>query len=741
MKGTLFSADFVQDSNDNLRLIEINTDTAIHANGIQYLDFSGFIEILSGSALTKIKIVQKRFHDNLVSAISESVQQSGLPITEFTTILEEDATIYPTSIDDATDTFILRMAYDEAALFDSEYAKDKKGVLELFSDSGDSGSIAEYYVSSSTDGVSDYLSLGVNSTNSPDFVVKDLDNTNTPLSFYKLGKSSETLETRYTEFKESLSENEIALKFYENTSVTKVKSFRSINIIYGSNLDVLNLGNYAGDSLLEKPSSIHYDDSIINNKINVKHYYEFATSYPRFTDTENWGGIFEEEEIVKADGTTVLVSSASVGDDFKSYYIEGTPDTDIVSEFMEWSHPGSELPSGSYVTSSTLINNIEQPLTYGLVSHVVLEDSSDFRASASSHLLTYEIASDSIRYETLNKITPATHKLISLSSGTVNIQSVTYEVLDGEYKSNILDMETADTFFLSNGELSVKIVTHNCFPAGTKITLADGSQKNIEDLTTKDKILTWNEHTSDTEEGTIGNIVKKDDNLLIHLTTNHGDIKSTSFHKFYVKGKRWTAAQDITIGDILINSSNEEVIVTDRTEVLGNVEVYHILDVKDNHTYFANNLLVHNFKYSSCFPSGTKISLYEWEDGENNYINIEDILVGDKIKTFNLETGITELGEVGELKEHKVPTTLEITFDDNTELVTTPSHPLWCPVRKKWIPAGELLPSDFCINENGDEVQITTIDNLEGNHTVYNLLTVTPNHNFFANGILVHNKF
>jgi len=738
MKGTLFSVDFIEESNGNLRLLEVNTDTTIKQASLQYIDYSGFINVLSGSAITEVTIIHKYWHEDLVSDISESLHQSASFITNFTTIKEEDSTIYPTSVEDSDTKFILRMAYDEAAVFDSEYTKNKKSVLNLFTDAELPDYVAEYYVSSSVDGVVDILPNEFNSTNMPDVVIKDLNlSVNSPLQFYKIGKSSETPENRYSEFKQQVQEDYLVLKYYENTEDSKVRSLRSMNIIYGGNLDILNLGNFVGEGLFEKPTSIDYFDNFISNKIDVKHYYELATSYPRFSTIDNWGGIFEEEEIVKADGTTVLISSASIGDEFKSYYIEGAPDTDSVSEFMEWSHPGSELPSGSYITSSVLINNIEQPLTYGIVYHITLEDGSDFRASVGSHLLTYDVTRNAIRYSELYELTTDNHKLINLSGGTVNIQSITIDILDGQYNANILDMETADTFFLSNGELSVKIVTHNCFPAGTKITLADGSQKNIEDLTIQDKLLTWNENSGDLVEGTIGNIVKKTDNLLIHLTTSNGEIKSTPFHKFYVKNNKshWTDAQDIVIGDILLDKDSNEVVVTDRTEIVESVEVYHILDVKDNHTYFANNLLVHNFKYGTgCFIAGTKVSL-----PSGDVKNIEDVLVGEEVLTYNEESGEQEVGKVGDLKTHEVTQIIRLTLDNENIIITTKEHPFFVE-GKGWVKAGELESLDVCKKVDGSESLISTVEVLEETHTVYNLLSVSENHNFYANGILVHNK-
>ena len=49
MKGTVFSADFVKDSNGNLRLLELNTDTGFIGQELVNFDFSGFLSVLSST--------------------------------------------------------------------------------------------------------------------------------------------------------------------------------------------------------------------------------------------------------------------------------------------------------------------------------------------------------------------------------------------------------------------------------------------------------------------------------------------------------------------------------------------------------------------------------------------------------------------------------------------------------------------------------------------------------------------
>ena len=756
MKGTFFSADFIEDVNGNLRLLELNTDTAVTTGGLSHIDFTGFIDMLYSSSINEVHVISKNWHSGIVTKLSQSLAETAPFITSFQNTIEQDSSVYPTVIEDSTNKFILRMAYDESAVFDSEYAKNKKNVLELFYNAGDTLSIAEYYVSSSINGVTDILPNEFNSSNIPDVLTKNLSNVNSPLSFYKIGKSSLSASDRYTELKSFFDEDTLIVKYYENPADVKVKSIRSFNIIYGSNLDVLNLGTFIAEALFDKPAEIEFDDSLSATQTNIKHYYELSTSYPKFNTYEGWGGIFEEEEIVKADGSTVLISNAVVGDEFKSYYIEGAPDTDVISEFMNWSHSGNQLPSGSYLTSSILVNNLEQPLVYGLVYHFVLEDNSDFRAAAGSHMLIYDTVEDCIKYEDIQKITTEHHKFIDLNGGLVNIQSISIEILDGAYSAHTVDMEQSDAFFLSNGNLSVKIVTHNCFPAGTEITLANGDVKNIEDLTVNDTLLTWNEKTGELVEGSIGNIVKKVDNLLIHLITSEGEIKSTPFHRFYVKGKKWISAQDIVIGDILLNEEGKDVRVNNKHELIGEVEVFHILDVRDNHTYFANNILVHNFKIQqSCFIAGTKILMEDY-----SYKNIEEILIGEKVLSLNIDTKNLEVKKVTGVKTPIHDDIVTYKFSNGTEISCTFDHPFfindyqiasYLPSKTQFLneigvynignEIHQIHVGDNVIDVNGNTVEILSITEMETpKPTQTYIITVEDNHNFYANGILVHNK-
>jgi len=733
MKGTFFSADFIKDNSGNLRLLELNTDTAVLDGAINQLNYSAIETLISESSIDEVHVIYKTFQKNFVTEFSSRISQNTSASVNL--IHEDESTIYPTSIEDADNKFILRMAYDESAIFDSTYCKNSINPLSLFTSASFGQYVAEYYVSSS-----EYFYNGLNTTlnsaNMPDVIVKPTNNVpSQPNDFYKIGSSSLDLNTRWATFTSSFEADNLIINFYNDTNDTKAKSYRSFNIIYGSNLDIIALGDYEIEALFEKPTSLAYDDTLIQNKANIKHYYEITTNYPKFSSWGSWNGIFEDEQILKSDNTLVAIPSASVGDSFKSYFISGSPNTDVPYEFMQWSYPGNELPSGSYATSSILINNIQQPISYNTTVKTTIGTDNSFRASGASHVLIYDSGSDAIRYEEICNLETGSHYMFDTTGSIIPITDVTFEILDGDYHQYIIDMESTDTFFINTG-LGIKIVTHNCFPAGTEITLSDGKVKLIEDLTTEDVLLTYNETTKEYSSGSIGNIQKRKERLLIHLITEAGDVKSTALHQFFVKEKGWVKCQDILVGDTLVHEDGSEVLITDRNDLVGDFEVYHIIDVKNNHTYFANGFLVHNSKFSvpSCFIAGTEITL-----SNGDVKNIEDVVVGEEVLTYNEESNETEVGIVGNLKESEVNSIVRITLDNEIVIHTTHEHPFYVN-GKGWVKAGELEVLDTCKKVNGEESIISTVDVLEETHIVYNLLSVSENHNFFANGILVHNK-
>ena len=124
MKGTFFSADFVLDKDDNLRLIEVNTDTGIVPQQKHILDWGDFIAVLERNGITEVEVIYKHAPQaSIVESLEEAISKRAGFITKFTKTMVEERVIFPSTPEDLPHKFDLRMAYDELAVLDSEYAK------------------------------------------------------------------------------------------------------------------------------------------------------------------------------------------------------------------------------------------------------------------------------------------------------------------------------------------------------------------------------------------------------------------------------------------------------------------------------------------------------------------------------------------------------------------------------------------------------------------------------------------
>ena len=95
------------------------------------------------------------------------------------------------------------------------------------------------------------------------------------------------------------------------------------------------------------------------------------------------------------------------------------------------------------------------------------------------------------------------------------------------------------------------------------------------------------------------------------------------------------------------------------TEILTEpTAVYNVKTVEVNHNFFANKVLVHN-RY--CFIAGTSIML---SNGDEK--NIEDVVVGDTVLTYNEKTGIHQDKNVLDTESPVHDDLVKYTFSNQT---------------------------------------------------------------------------
>jgi hypothetical protein len=618
MKGTFFSADFVVDKDDSLRLIEINTDTGIVESQKSIFDWAPFFDVLSENNITELVVIYKdSVQGPIIRSLGTAIQTGATFITTFTPTQVAEDSIFPPVISDSDTKFILRMAYDETAILDSEYAKGTLNLLKLFADGNETGSVINFYHSSSLYGVYNTLDTTlINPSNTPDIISKTVIEEHTAHTFYKIGNSSLTDAERIEGFLSEVADSNTIFEQYHilasdlTTNDNKVSSIRSFQIIYGVNLDLLTVAEYEVLSVFPLPSSIEYDDSKVVNPLSVKHYYEFATNHIKNLRH----GFLGDTNIVDYTGSLIQMRNTVEGQQFQSYFINGAPPTDDYTVLDTWSYSGSTLPIGSYMTSSILAD-VYVDETYTTEMTLITFGQDELILGGETRMLLYDGEIDAIKYVRVldlnnqDQLIKSTGELIPID----NIETVIFEEPQLVYA---LNMDGVDNFILENQDLhgfsfgAFFSIAHNCFIEDTMVEMADGTQKSIQNVVCGEFVKTFNEETKQIENKEVIGMRKSTNTKLVKYTLENGiEITSTEEHPFYVDGLKLasfnpknskeihglkTETQQIKVGDTLYTLNGGKSKITNIDEISTESTNVYIITVQDNHNFFANKILVHN---------------------------------------------------------------------------------------------------------------------------------------------------
>ena len=143
-----------------------------------------------------------------------------------------------------------------------------------------------------------------------------------------------------------------------------------------------------------------------------------------------------------------------------------------------------------------------------------------------------------------------------------------------------------------------------------------------------------------------------------------------------------------------------------------------------------------------CFTGDTLVST---EDGDRR---IDEIESGDKVWSYNTETGEKELKEVKDVSVTETDILVKITTTDDKEIETTMFHPFYVTEAEDekasgmWVAASNLVGGDELLMEDGQRVYVkeVKIEKLAEKIKVYNLEVDEWHTYFVAGGVLVHNR-
>jgi hypothetical protein len=646
MKGVIIGTDLLQNDNGDVKVLEINSNVGIYQDSNEYFDFDGFITLLLDNSINELHFIFDTNEINIQNSPKTSVIE-GLTEISFLTILkgkceESSITFFeyeiaPNSvtvpfIEDASNKFILRQAYDSTALIDSEYCADKFKFQDLISESGID---IESYVNSTEIQVDTLNSVEIGEH--PNLLIKYRYPGYDTKLYPKLYEAPS--ESALTNLKTSLDENFLLQKYvYSDNNIVNNRHtvIRSMDIFYGSNLDVFHLGSCTISApVLNTVWGDEIEDvntGLLTNKTRVK--------YINGSVTDNNKIVYhvdQDTKIVDSNGNLLSVGDINVGTTLKSITINGLNDNAPAQFFSTVEN----LSTNINFVDTTVVEMKSQPYE-GLFIKITLEDGTVWSDIHKTNLYVELSGTTDTVFRRVNMLRVG-DKILSVNKVTNEVTSVAITNLEVTYETKTIyeiDVEESDLFLTSIGDENSVLklaIQHNpcyscswsgcnnswgcqsycpqcsgggCFAQGTEILTPNGTKK-IEEIDENDYVKSL-----DTENNEFIN--KKSYKLSEFdyegplVIINGIKTMATIGHPFAVKDKdgilKW-AAYDKEIdstyfddGVLVFNLLDDEYSINLNGEwvKITNIElepysgkVYNI-SVEDTHNYIANNILVHN---------------------------------------------------------------------------------------------------------------------------------------------------
>lgn len=450
MKAVLISTDYIKTSTGEYKVLEINTNTRIVAEMAE-LDWSNLTTFIQTSGFTNVHCIIPHYDKGFATKLSEICDTIG-GIT-FLSHETSDNSITVPYIEDNETTFILRVSYDTTAVIDDEYCRDKYSFLRTLADETYK---PKTYIPNISDDFSDMEEFTY-TMDLPNFIVKkrypNYDRTDFP-KLYKIQNLTELNTLKMT-----VNDDTEFLQEFTNSEIISNKRtiVRSIDIIYGSNLDVINMGGY---KILHTITENIWDNTFDETGLLArKDRPKYITYYSNLSDRSSY--IYDEDqEVLMADGSRKSFANLEVNDSVKSINVASLPLDETEYKVEEWTGSHTDFIANFAVSQTAIVVKTSKS-TSDLFIRITLEDGTTWDDLPATEILIRN--ADVIRFKRVNNLEIG-DVLELFSTETETIVNKTVTNLEILFKENqvvgTMDVEPLD-LFLPLVTNSFAIVQHN----------------------------------------------------------------------------------------------------------------------------------------------------------------------------------------------------------------------------------------------------------------------------------------
>jgi len=475
MKGTIIGTDLLE-FNNSVKILEINTNTTIFNSAADLLDYTLFFEMLVNNNITELHFISNtddsyvKDTDTLNFVFEERLKTKCVEnnITYFDYKVPKNSITVP-YIEDTDTKFILRQAYDTTALVDETYTADK---FEFFNLMKDSEYIPKTYINNGGELSFDTFNTISNYTNGrPNFVKKDRYpnyNVNLYPSLSKL-----TTDSQLNELKTSVDNTTFLVQefIYDDANIVNNKwnVIRSIDILYGSELDILNMGSYKTATFVDIDAWIdeYESDGITLTKKSRYKWVNKSTNTTAGTEFNYHAN--SESLILGSTGTLINLNDLEVGNSISSINftdVDGITPNDSDADLLRtpprrWSSTITQAQS-TLTTESADVLSITSRTLSEIMLKITLENGVSWNEFKNTQFLIQSADSNVNYFDRLNTVEIG-DKIITYNKTTSELSTLTITGLEIVYDEVIgynIDIEPSD-LFLVDVSTDLFVVQHN----------------------------------------------------------------------------------------------------------------------------------------------------------------------------------------------------------------------------------------------------------------------------------------
>lgn len=470
MKATIIGSDLLQTGN-SVKFLEINTNTTIYNDGADFLDYDALFTMLNSNNITEFHFIwteQDAYKPQnepfrFKKILEDKCLENNITFQDY--VVPNNSITVP-YVEDADHKFILRQSFDTTALVDETYCADK---FEFFSLISGSTYIPNTYFVSDSLNLNTLSEVDYSTTTTPNVLVKARNPIYDTLLYPALYRVAN--ETELNELKNGLESNFLVQEFIfseDNLIEGRYSIIRSIDIIFGSNLDVINMGGYTQSTII--PLSFTNDEFLEGtNRLNQKSRYKYITK-ELGNFAKNDYHTDDDSVILNFNGTLSDIDTIQIGDYIRSIdYVDFNDNH--AAKFEEgkintfgWDSTLAQDNSTLVQTGSTL-NNVTSAVVDTIYIRITLSDGRTWTDAPSATYYIEESGSTATRFEKVNNMYVG-DKLVITDANTNELTTITITGLEMEHAQKTiynLDFEPSDLFLVDVGDGDFSVMHNSCW--------------------------------------------------------------------------------------------------------------------------------------------------------------------------------------------------------------------------------------------------------------------------------------